>query len=340
MQDLTKIDWLNSLPLEMYLSFIFPKLSFADLEYFATLKKTRELVDQHYERFSVLSLPKKEDEDYLTTLYRYEPVSAERLAFIMALFTAKKNIAAFVPAINLDDYRVWGKTPTVENPAEPTEFLNPLWCLFQQGNQVLLDRIYTFALENYNSHESFGFHTDLPITDYLTEQHQLDNFVRAQWALCTYQTPEIFDEHYKNMGELSEEQKYAVHEKLLRYACDVDNQTMVNHLCLDPKYELLGELCILDSPRDVQRAIDHGLDVNKAFLLVCNKKYFNIDILILLLKNGANPLYALDHKDQVNPSSIKRLTRNMLWFYEHKTPNKNPEIPEQITALEKSFNAF
>jgi hypothetical protein len=164
----------------------------------------------------------------------------------------------------------------------------------------------------------------------------VDSFVKAKWAICTYQSIEEFNRQYQKMLPLSPEKLKHVHEKLVDYACDTHNTAIINHLFLRKPYGLLQRVCEIDAMYTLQRGIDHGLRPNAALYIV----------LILLSKSGINPLAVLDfdYDEKTKPKDKKEtkaqtLSRTMFWFSEKKNEIRtNKELQKNISRLGETWS--
>ena len=330
---------------DVYLNNVFHKLTLPELEQFAPNSEREEnkndprckLLQEYYAKCAVLSPP---GEKAYNSPYQYDVFDLDRLNFFREMIAQHKD---FNPAeINLEYYKLIG----TETETDTVIVFNPLLFLQTCGNQVLLNRIYDYARENYKSLESFGFQVGAPLRGalifykYGAEEREiiLRHFVKAQWAICTYQSIEEFETHYRQMLSQIDETHIdlidEINKKFLDYARKTYNQTLVNHLALHEDHDILRKT---GHPILVSRMINHGLNVKIAL-----RHGKTPAVKLLLIESGANALDLLDTQtpDWEKSKASENIVLHMLYRHSQNTPDEKDEITVLAKAIKDKTTFF
>ncbi|HEV2614460.1 MAG TPA: hypothetical protein VGV92_07105 [Gammaproteobacteria bacterium] len=289
------------LPRNVYLDVLFHKLTLPELEQFAPLDENdsrRKLVQAYYNTCAIFSPPTNAYVDP----YDYDEFNEARLNFCREMI---RQGADFNPAnLDLECYKLIG----VKN--KDIIVFNPLLFLLTSGNQTVLDRIYAHALENDKSLQSFGFQIGMPLRaalkthEYEEEEREviLRHFVNTQWAICTYQSIEKFEEQYEQLcAGIDDEHNDLIHEinkKLLVYARKTYNHTLENYL----------ELHCQKTPEQK----------------------------LSLIETGTNALYLRDTKEPVN----EKIVLHMLYRHSQNTPAEENQASTLAKAIKDKTTFF
>jgi hypothetical protein len=304
-----------ALPKVLYRAMILPELDtiadiFTFIRYAQKYNQDQLLSELPlFQSFSVLSAPPADQSELF---YIYNDVDETRKAFLTQLvLTPELN----PPNLHLENYRSLSKKPSKESEENllPPDIFNPLLYLYQNGNKALLKRIYDKAVQQYDatteltltSHECFNYSLGLSFcTEYVWQNQKnpathvqislMNHFVKAQWAICTYQSVEEFDKHYAALlasakSTLDMFGLVALCSKLLEYMIAMKNTTLLNHFCLSRKHDFLKENAV-----HTAILIEAGLNISIALKVAARtpstaggEEYLNIARAILRV--CANP---------------------------------------------------